>query len=341
MESTFNFIFLYNSKGNTFDFSILKKRLSKNLPDVTCFLVGNGEIEKMIDELPTKDIKMLTLMPFLANHIPFILKKLPSIKWIHSLTAGIELFFNIDEIKNPPKDFVFSNSKGAYSDSLAEFGVLSILYFNYNVPKYIQSFTNREWKGYTNQLVDKKTICIYGYGQNGIALAKRIKPGFGMKIIGVVREKRDNLEGKEYCDEFYTFEEMNKEIIERSDFIFATLPETPKTINIFDKSFFKSMNKNAIFINIGRGTAVVENDLAEALNNNIIRGAVLDVTYKEPLDKKSKLYDISPEKLIITNHSVGFTPAIQDLCFERLEENIGNYLKTGKPIHIVNISEQY
>ena len=58
-------------------------------------MVGNGEIEKMIDELPTKDIKMLTLMPFLANHIPFILKKLPSIKWIHSLTAGIELFFKI------------------------------------------------------------------------------------------------------------------------------------------------------------------------------------------------------------------------------------------------------
>ena len=162
-----------------------------------------------------------------------------------------------------------------------------------------------------------------------------------MKIIGVVREKRDNLEGKEYCDEFYTFEEMNKEIIGRSDFIFATLPETPKTFNIFNKSFFESMNKNAIFINIGRGTAVVENDLAEALNNDIIRGAVLDVTYKEPLDKKSKLYDISPEKLIITNHSVGFTPAIQDLCFERLEANIGNYIKTGKPIHIVNISEQY
>ena len=45
------------------------------------------------------------------------------------------------------------------------------------------------------------------------------------------------------------------------------------------------MNKNAVFINIGRGTAVVEKDISDALNNNTIRGALLDVTQKEPLEK--------------------------------------------------------
>ena len=75
----------------------------------------------------------------------------------------------------------------------------------------------------------------------------------------------------EFCDEIYTFEEVTKEIIYKSDYIYATLPETPKTINIFDANFFNSMNKNAVFINIGRGTAVVEKDIADALNNNTIR----------------------------------------------------------------------
>ena len=42
------------------------------------------------------------------------------------------------------------------------------------------------------------------------------------------------------------------------------------------------MNKDAIFINVGRGNVVVEEDIAEALNNNIIRGAALDVTKKDP-----------------------------------------------------------
>ena len=187
----------------------------------------------------------------------------------------------------------------------------------------------------------RKVLLIYGYGGNGVALAKRVKPAFNMKIIAVIREKRDNIEGKEFCDEIYTFEEVTKEIIFKSDFIYATLPQTPKTINIFDANFFNSMNKNAVFINIGRGTAVVEKDIADALNNNTIRGALLDVTQKEPLDKTSPLYDIGRNKLLITNHSVGFTPVIEPLCYDRIIENIEFYLKNGKPKHIVNIKEQY
>ena len=67
------------------------------------------------------------------------MKALPSIKWIHSATSGIEPFFAIDEIKNLSPGYYFSNSKGAYSDSLAEWSVLALLYFNYNIPTFIES----------------------------------------------------------------------------------------------------------------------------------------------------------------------------------------------------------
>ena len=71
------------------------------------------------------------------------------------------------------------------------------------------------------------------------------------------------------------------------------------------------------------------------------RGALLDVTQKEPLEKNSPLYDIGRDKLLITNHSVGFTPLIEPLCYDRIIENIEHFLKEGKPKHIVNIKEQY
>ena len=160
-------------------------------------------------------------MPFFASHIPFIMKSLPSIRWIHSATAGIEPFFKVDEIKNLKPGYYFSNSKGAYSDSLAEWSILAL---------FIESNEKREWTKIRNQLVQQKTILIYGNGGNGVALAKRIKPAFKMKIIAVFREKRDNIEGKEFCDEIYTFEEVTKEIIYKSDYIYATLPETPKQL---------------------------------------------------------------------------------------------------------------
>lgn len=86
---------------------------------------------------------MLTTMPFFASHIPFIMKSLPSIRWIHSATAGIEPFFKVDEIKNLKPEYYFSNSKGAYSDSLAEWSILALLYFNYNVQRSL----NRMKKG--------------------------------------------------------------------------------------------------------------------------------------------------------------------------------------------------
>ena len=341
MDKPFNFIFLYNKMRRTFNYDDLRAKLKAKLPNVTLYLISTEDKEKEIEQLPTKDIQMLTTMPFFATHIPYIMKALPSIKWIHSATSGIEPFFAIDEIKNLSPGYYFSNSKGAYSDSLAEWSVLALLYFNYNIPTFIESNEKKEWTKAQNQLIQQKTVLIYGYGGNGVALAKRVKPAFNMKIIAVIREKRDNIEGKEFCDEIYTFEEVTKEIIFKSDFIYATLPQTPKTINIFDANFFNSMNKNAVFINIGRGTAVVEKDIADALNNNTIRGALLDVTQKEPLDKTSPLYDIGRNKLLITNHSVGFTPVIEPLCYDRIIENIEFYLKNGKPKHIVNIKEQY
>ncbi len=222
MDKPFNFIFLYNKMRRTFNYDDLRAKLKAKLPNVTLYLISTEDKEKEIEQLPTKDIQMLTTMPFFATHIPYIMKALPSIKWIHSATSGIEPFFAIDEIKNLSPGYYFSNSKGAYSDSLAEWSVLALLYFNYNIPTFIESNEKKEWTKAQNQLIQQKTILIYGYGGNGVALAKRVKPAFNMKIIAVIREKRDNIEGKEFCDEIYTFEEVTKEIIFKSDFIYSS-----------------------------------------------------------------------------------------------------------------------
>ena len=162
-----------------------------------------------------------------------------------------------------------------------------------------------------------------------------------MKVIGVNRTKRDDVPGKEFTDELYSIKDLPDKVINEADYIYATLPSNSETNNIFDKNFFNKMNKDAVFINVGRGNAVVEEDIVDALENNIIRGAVLDVTKLEPLNKDSKLYNISPNKLLITNHSLCIVPENSKKGFECFVNNLKNYIKTGKPINIVDKQRQY
>ena len=162
-----------------------------------------------------------------------------------------------------------------------------------------------------------------------------------MKINAVKKRISDNFLGKEYLENIYTLDNLPDKIINEADFIYATLPETKETINIFDKKFFNKMNKNAVFINVGRGNAVVEDDIIYALENDIIKGAVLDVTPEEPLKKESKLYNISPKKLLLTNHTLCFNNETVNMGFEFFYNNLESYLKTGKPITLIDKKLQY
>ena len=335
-QHTITFAFIYNQKTNFFDFPLLTKHLEKleseSNSKIVCHFIDISEIEAKSKEIPHLD--MLCCLPSEAPYISTILEKYPNIKWVHSLFAGVDKFLQVKQIKED-SSIILTNARGAYSDALAEYTIMALLYFNYHVPIYFDGFTNREWVRPVNELVDKKTITIIGYGKNGVGIAKRVKPAFNMKVIGVVRVKRDNVEGKEFCDEIVGFDGLNEDIIGQSDFILATLPQTKQSVNLFDKTFFSKMKKNAVFINIGRGSAVVEDDLVEALNSNTIRGAVLDVTQKEPLEKTSKLYDIPKEKLLITNHSGDVTDSYVDQSYAVLLKNLKSYLTQGKKLETI------
>ena len=239
------------------------------------------------------------------------------------------------------ENILFSNSKGAYSEALGEIGITSMMYFSYNLFSYIDFMKKKEWSKPSNNSLLNKTLLIIGYGNNGVCLAKMAKLGFNMKVIGVNRTKREDVPGKEFTDELYSIKDLPDNVINEADFIYATVPSCPETNNMFDKNFFKKMNKNSVFINVGRGNAVNEDDIVEALENNTIRGAVLDVTKNEPLNKDSKLYTISPNKLLITNHCFCHVPEGSKNGLECFLNNLRSFLETGKPINIVDKNRQY
>ena len=331
------------AKGPSFVYAYenLKKKLNEKYSNIHLYRIEpNPDYAEELNKIKNIKFDILTGLPLFINLTKDIIATFPTIKWFHSLAAGIEKLFKVDNLINND-NIIISNSKGAYSDSLGEIGITAMMYFAYHIYPYIEYQLKKQWTPLVNTTLSKRKLLILGYGNNGISLAKKAKAAFDMKINAVKKRISDNFIGKEYLENIYTFDNLPDKIINEADYIYATLPETKETINIFDINFFKKMNKNAVFINVGRGNAVVEDDIIYALDNNIIKGAVLDVTPEEPLKSDSKLYNLSPRKLLLTNHTLCFNTDIVDMGFDFFYDNLESYLKTGKPITLIDKKLQY
>ena len=97
-------------------------------------------------------------------------------------------------------------------------------------------------------------------------------------------------------------------------------------------SKIKLMNKNAIIINTARGNLVDENDLKDALENEIIAGAAIDVFSTEPA-KNSTLFKVP--NLILTPHIAASTNEAQIIVAEMIAKQISEYFISGKIINSV------
>ena len=126
--------------------------------------------------------------------------------------------------------------------------------------------------------ISGKTWGIIGLGNIGKRVAD-IAKAFGAKVIYYSTSGKNNQTDYERVD-FDT-------LLSASDIVSVHAPLTPETENLMDKKAFKKMKNSAIFLNLGRGAIVVEQDLADALNNHEIAAAGLDVLCAEPMSPKS------------------------------------------------------
>jgi len=123
-----------------------------------------------------------------------------------------------------------------------------------------------------------KTLGIFGLGRIGFEMAQKCKAAFGMNIIYHNRSHNEEAE-KDLDAKYVDFETLLAE----SDVLSIHSNYSEENKELFNKNTFVKMKKNAIFINTARGKFHNENDLFDALTNNIIWGAGLDVTNPEPM----------------------------------------------------------
>lgn len=260
-----------------------------------------------------------------------LINECKSLKWLQMTWAGTDKYTCN---KGFPQNVILTNMSGAFGTIMSEYAIGAILSIYRKFPTYQNNQKECLWQDAgSEESLYGKTVLLLGTGDIGSNLAIRLK-AFGTKNIGIRRNVNIVPEG---FDEMHGFDELEK-ILPQADIVACSLPNKPLTRHLFDKKMLKRMKKNALLLNMGRGSLIITDDLIEVLEDGWLKGVILDVTEPEPLPKDNKLWKM--QNVILTPHIAGPSMAhcpdtedrIIDICCNNLQSYMnGDDLKNVIP----------
>lgn len=171
-----------------------------------------------------------------------------------------------------------------------------------------------------------KTIGIIGFGRIGQQVGD-VATAFGMNIIGNSRNWTDQSRRPNF-----KWAEI-PELLAQSDVVSIHCPLFPDTKGLINKESLRSMKRSAFLLNTSRGPIIVDEDLADALNNDVIAGAGIDVLSAEPPSQENPLF--TAKNCIITPHIAWATKEARARLMNITVTNLSAFLE-GNPVNVVN-----
>lgn len=252
---------------------------------------------------------------------------LTHLKWAQSIYAGVEPLVHPAQ----RRDYILTNARGVFGESMSEYIFGYILFFKKRIRARVLAQRAKQWDNHDDGILRDKTIGLLGVGSIGAHLAKTAKH-FGMKVRGFTRTS----ENCEEVDAYFHNPDILK-FVDGLDYLVSVLPRTENTNKIVNLELLNTLPTHAIFLNVGRGNAVDESALVEALNQNKVAAAVLDVTAKEPLSEDHPFW--TTPNLFLTFHTSAMSYP-EDMV-RLFSENYPLYIK-GKPLkYQVNFERGY
>lgn len=239
-----------------------------------------------------------------------LLEKAVNLKFIGRAGAGLD---QIDlEYLEEKSVQLFHAAKGN-RDAVAEHAIGGLLALFNQLTKADREVRKGIWdrEGNRGHELMGKTVGIFGYGNMGKAFSKRLK-GFGVQILAYDKYKLDF--GTEAVQEV-----MWEKIKAEADVLSIHVPLTPETRNFFTLEELKGFAKPFWLINTARGEVISFKTLNAALDQGILRGAVLDVLENEKFKKFSPDQKSAFERLA-QRENVLFSPHVAGWTFESYEK---------------------
>ena len=253
--------------------------------------------------------------------------RLSSITWVQSTWAGVE------PLLDPAlrRDYVLTNARGVFGGLMSEYVFGYLLAHERMIFRKHAAQQEGRWDAAPPGTLKGKQIGLLGVGSIGAALARTAKH-FGMRVKGYTRSS----EGCADVDEYFHGAERIA-FARDLDYLVCIVPNTSGTRRLVDAELLAALPPRAVFVNPGRGAAVDESALADALQSRRLACAVLDVFQQEPLPPDHVLW--RTPNVLITSHTAALS-APEDIA----PVFIDNYRRfaAGQPLwHRVDFEAGY
>lgn len=273
-----------------------------------------------------KDAEILVINKIVLSEA--VIAKLPKLKAIFLLATGYD---NVDVAAAKKRNIQVSNVAGYSTDSVVQHCFALILELTNRIGAHNTSVQKGDWVNsvdfsYTLSPIpqlSEKTIGIFGFGKIGQKVAT-IASAFGMNVLAVKRKPTPQ-PGVRFVDTATLFAQ--------SDIISLHAPLTDDTFHIVNKTTLAAMKPTAFLINTGRGGLIDEKALQQALINNSIAGAAVDVLSAEPAKSNNPLLELP--NCIVTPHIAWASITARETLIKEVALNIAGFLK-GKERNVVN-----
>ena len=261
---------------------------------------------------------------------PAVCAAAPKLRWIQSHSAGMDKFLFPEIIE---RDAVkVSNMAGMYAPQGGEHAWGLLLALSRGILSSIRNMEQGKWGGSTPPInVTGTTLGIIGMGGFGVEMVKRAA-GYDMTIIAI--DPVRTVKPKGVSELKPSTRENLHSLLRRSDVVMTACPVVPETYHLIGREELAAMKKSAYLINVTRGGIIDEPALVEALENETIAGAGLDVTETEPLPADDPLW--KAPNLIITSHCAGVSQHRPRETFEFFYQQLERFLKGETPLNLID-----
>jgi phosphoglycerate dehydrogenase-like enzyme len=239
------------------------------------------------------------------------------LQWMHMLWTGIDTVMSPEVIASPVP---LTNGRGVFRVPLAEWAIGAMLHFSYQMRRMIRQQEAGVWETFATEELQGRTLGVIGYGSIGRAAAERAR-AFGMRVLAL-RRRMELFGNDPLVDQAFNPVQIN-DLIASSDYVMVAAPLTPETRGLVGTAQITSMKPNAVIINVGRGAIIDEAALIDALENNRIRGAALDVFMVEPLPAGHAFYRL--KNVLLSPHSADHVRDFVHLAVECFLENMKRF----------------
>ena len=264
-----------------------------------------------------------------ADVLEGLLGQAPQLRWVHSLSAGVETLLFPGMLAHP---LTLTNGRGMFKRALAEFVIAGCLFFAKDMRRLRASQAKGAWDPFYMQELHGRTLAIVGYGEIGRAAAGLAK-AFGMRVLAY-RRRPELSRADPLVDRVYGHGEL-PEMIAQADYLCAAAPNVPSATGLIGAPEFAAMKPGAVIINVGRGPTIVESELIAALQSGRIRGAALDVFDTEPLPAGHPLYSL--DNVLMSPHCADRVEGWLDIAMSVFLENYDHFV-AGRPL--VNVVDK-